>query len=75
MKLTITEKTAKPFVGDEGNEIEYYWYKGVREDGIAIRFGSTDGEHEMGKTVEINLEKTERIDKKGNVKIGYKETH
>jgi len=74
-KYEITEKKVKPFIGDEGEEIDYAWYKALREaDGVSIKFGSLDTSHDVGdKHLELNIEKTERLDKKGNTTFIYKE--
>lgn len=73
MLLKITAKKAKPFVGDEGEEVEYFWYTSIREgDGITIKFGSMRSDHEIGDVEEIDLEKTERItEKNGQRKINF----
>lgn len=59
--ITITKKTLKPFKGQEGKEIPYAWYKGVRQrDGVTVEFGSKNTEHAVGDFVEnISLEKSE----------------
>ena len=76
MKLKITGKTEKPFKGDEGDLIPYFWYKAVREeDGVTLQFGSKKGEHLVGDTLELELEKTEALDSKtGQLSYRYKET-
>jgi hypothetical protein len=62
MKLEITQKTNKPFIGSEGDPIDYFWYVGLREeDNVSIRFGSTDGSMEIGQKVDLILEKTEKL--------------
>jgi len=77
MILKITAKKEKPFIGDEGDEIIYFWYSGLREeDGATIKFGSLSGDYEVGSIVDILLEKSERIvDRKGKkiTKYVYKE--
>jgi len=69
MKLKITKVTERPFVGNEGKEISYYWYKGLREgDGVTINFGSKN-EFSLNDEVDLDLEKTELA----NGKFQYKE--
>lgn len=70
LKLAITEKKPKPFIGKDDQEYDYFWYKGDRqEDGVTIQFGSINGKYEVGQLVDVSLEKFERRDGK----IGYKE--
>lgn len=73
MIYKILEKKQKNFTSDNGDEIEYFWYKALRGDGVSLKFGSLNGDHEVEKEVDINLEKTEYIDKKGNLNFRYKE--
>lgn len=75
MKTTLEIKKAskKPFTTSEGEQMDYFWYRGLRKnDGVTIDFGSTQ-EYGVGDEVEIELEKGERIDKNGKTKITYKE--
>jgi len=59
-KIKILKRRASSFVKDDGEEMEYFWYKGVRErDSVTIEFGSKDGDHELDTTVDVTLEKTE----------------
>lgn len=70
IKLKITDKKEKPFIGDEGDEINYFWYTGVREDdGVSIKFGSMNPDYQVNETVDVNLEKTEKIKEKNGKKI------
>jgi len=69
LNLNITEKKAKPFAGNDGKEMDYFWYKGEKKDGLTISFGSIDGSHEIGDNVDVDLEKTE----KSNGGFVYKE--
>lgn len=71
MKLKIKDKKAKPFQGDDGETLEYFWYKAERsEDQVVIRFGSMNGAYEAGKEYDLpNVEKYEMEDGR----IGYKE--
>jgi len=74
MLLKIIEKKEKPFTGDSGEEISYFWYKAVREgDGITIKFGSMRDDHVLGDIEEVELEKSERIrkGKSGTSKIEF----
>lgn len=69
VEVLITKKTAKPFVGTDGDEVMYFWYRAERQsDQVSIDFGSMN-EYEEGEKVEVNLLKVERR----NGKIGYKE--
>jgi len=56
MKLTIVKKTEKSFVGEDGEERAYFWYIGKKQDGMAIRFGSSDGDHSVGDEEDYLLE-------------------
>lgn len=59
MKLVITKARDGGFTNEEGEKIEYHWYKALRgEDGATIEFGSVN-EYEVGDKLEIDLEKTE----------------
>jgi len=61
MKLKILSVKNKPFQGDDGSEIPYSWVKAEREsDGVTIEFGTKDDSHEVGETVELNIEKSEK---------------
>jgi len=73
MLLKITTKKSKPFTGDDGEERDYFWYAGLRqEDGVTIKFGSSNGEYKPGDEVELLLEKTEKvINRKGKNIIVY----
>lgn len=72
-KVEIKAKKEKPFVSNEGEQINYYWYtailKGGTKDGVTIQFGSPKGTYEKGDIIEINLERVEFA----NGKLGYKE--
>lgn len=57
-KLTITRVKSGAFKNDEDETIQYWWYKGLRTDGITVEFGSPN-EYEKGQEVEILLEKSE----------------
>lgn len=69
MKIKITKKTLKGFTGDDGEDREYFWYTGERENGLSLRFGSVNGEHEEGKTYDLTIEEYEQ----SNGRKGYKE--
>jgi len=60
MKIEIVKKNLKAFTGQDGQLRDYYWYTGKKEDGMAIRFGSTNGEYEAGETADILLEEFEQ---------------
>jgi len=49
MKIKITKKKDKPFTGNEGTTIPYFWYTGLLETGERIQFGSKEGRHELGE--------------------------
>lgn len=68
MKLHIIKKTEKPFKGDDGEQRDYYWYIGQKEDQTAIRFGSANGEHEEGETYDILLETYEQSNGRSGLK-------
>jgi len=67
-KLTIKKRKDGTFEGTDG-PVPYFWYKAVRDDGVTIEFGSTDGSHLEGESKELMIEKTERA----GGKFGYKE--
>jgi len=70
MKVKIIEGVSKPFKGDDNVERDYTWYKALRlSDGVTIRFGSMEADHELDTELDLNIEKYERRD--GT--IGYKE--
>jgi len=69
MKVKILKCTPKDFQGDDGEKREYFWYIGERENGNAVRFGSTNGEHEEGKQYDLTLEEYEQ----SNGRKGMKE--
>lgn len=73
MILEIKAKKEKSFIGDEGDEIQYFWYTALRrEDGVTIKFGSMRGDHKVGQVEEIELEKSEKVAvKNGNKKIVF----
>jgi len=67
--LTITRKRDGSFQGDGGETIPYTWYKALTADELTIEFGSKDSSHEVGQTLELEIEKFERT----GGRIGYKE--
>jgi len=70
MKLKIKSVENKPFTSGDGERVDYFWYRAVREDNeCTIQFGSREGEHPIGEVVDLDIEKTERADGK----FGYKE--
>lgn len=69
MKIEIVKKQEKSFTGRDGKPVDYYWYVGKKEDGTAVRFGSTNGEHEEGETKDLLLEEYEQT----NGNKGWKE--
>lgn len=70
MKLTIKNIKDGSFTGNEGNTVNYYWYKATKEDGFVVRFGSKN-EYEKDESINIDLE--EYTDSKG--RKGYKESY
>ena len=73
MQIKILSVKAKPFQTDDGQR-DYFWYRGERiEDGVTLQFGSKEGEHELGKVLDLNLEKTEGVDQRGKRVFRYKE--
>jgi len=69
-KVKILKRKDGSFTGDNGEQVEYYWYKGIRlADEVTIEFGSRNGDHEEGSEVAIDLEKYES----NSGKIKYKE--
>lgn len=69
MKVVITKKTDKPFKGEDGELVEYFWYSATTSDNLRLQFGSPNNKYEIGQEYEINIGKYE----KANGKIGYKE--
>jgi len=70
MKLKIKDIKPKPFTSDDGETINYYWYKAERlSDNVTFQFGSLNGEHAIGENLDLEIEKTEKADGK----FGYKE--
>lgn len=67
-QLQILTKKAKPFKGNEGDQIMYFWYDARRGDDVQIQFGSLR-EYEPGEEIKLSLIKTENS--KG--RIFYKE--
>lgn len=54
MKLKIVKKEPKPFTGDDGEDLAWFWYRAEKDNGFLVRFGSNQ-DHEIGQTVEIHL--------------------
>ena len=69
MKIKIVKKNEKGFTGQDGEHRDYYWYTGERDNGVAIRFGSTNGGHEEGETLDLLIEEYEQ----SNGRKGFKE--
>jgi len=75
MVVKITEMKARPFQTDEGEMLEYFWYKAIRlADQVSFQFGSMNGGHGVGEELDLEIEKTEAVNKKGEVVFRYKET-
>jgi len=74
MKYIITSKKEANFVSVQGDEIEYCFYKAVRSsDEVTIEFGSKHKEYIIGQEVDLMLEKTEALNKKGVPYFRYKQ--
>jgi len=59
-KLKVQKVRDGSFQGRDGEEVEYYWTKGLRvADGVTIEFGGKVKFIE-GEEIEITLEKTEQ---------------
>jgi len=60
-KFKIVSCRYKPFQGDGGEQVDYYWTKGVRlSDGVSIEWGGRkDHTAEIGQEVICNVEKRE----------------
>jgi len=72
MKLKILRVNAKPFSGQGGEEVAYYWTKAEMEDGTKIEFGTkNDYTDIIGETEEIEVEKQVF----SNGKKGFKEVY
>lgn len=71
MIVLITKVKARPFDGDDGEKIPYFWTKATRKsDGVTIEFGGrVDHTEDLDKELDLDIEKTERA----NGKFGYKE--
>lgn len=59
MTLKITEKKDGKFIGRDGNDVPYWWYKATGSDGITRRFGSKNGTLNIGSSYERDIEVTE----------------
>jgi len=59
MILTIAKRSEKEFTGKDGETRPYFWYVGKKADGLALRFGSSDGSHKVGDKKDFFLEEKE----------------
>jgi len=60
MKVKILKSKSKPFPGDQGNDIPYFWYDAVRLDTeTKFQFGSRDGGHDIGSEYDLEIYKSE----------------
>ena len=60
MKITILKRTEKSFEGNNGEDVQYAWYKARRHsDQVNFQFGSVDTSHEEGEDYDLNIEKRE----------------
>lgn len=58
-KIIIKKANKKPFQGEDGEFIDYFWYKGFRiKDGVTIDIGSIK-DHALDSEVSMDLEKIE----------------
>ncbi len=74
MKLRILSIGRKDFTTDEGDKIEYYRYVAERlSDESVIKFGSKNGGHGVGSTVDLALEKSEGVFPDGKPFTNWKE--
>ncbi len=72
MKLVIRKIKDGSFEGDNG-PITYYWYKAVKgDDGFILEFGSAE-KYDVDDKIDVDIERTEYTDKKGNLRFRYKE--
>lgn len=71
MKLKIKSTKDGSFEGESGM-VEYYYYRGENVNGELVEFGSTH-EYDKGQDVDVNLIRSEIIDKKGRNRIVLKE--
>jgi len=56
MIIKIHKVRSKPFKGEEGDMIPYFWYDGEKQDGLAINFGSKIAGHKVGTQVDVLLQ-------------------
>jgi len=64
MIVKILSKREKPFKGDDGKMIPWYWYKAERtSDALALEIGSSQS-YEESDEEEMELQKVERQDGK-----------
>jgi len=69
MIVIIKSVKTKPFKNDDGELMDYYWYKAERKsDEVTFTFGSLEGGH--NGECDLNIEKTEKNNGRGFV---YKE--
>jgi len=74
MKVKIVSVKKRPFTTDDGDLLDYYWYRAERlSDGVSFQFGSMDPDHEPGEELDLEIEKTEATNKKGQLVYRYKE--
>jgi len=70
MKLKIIKRKDGSFQGSDGEQVNYFWYDGIRlSDDTLIQFGSREGGHAEGETMDLEVVRYEKKD--GS--IGYKE--
>lgn len=60
MLIVLNDVKRSDFTGRTGETIEYYWYRGRKvKDGVNIRFGSRNGDHELKEEHDLPIEKFE----------------
>jgi len=61
MKYKIKDVKEKPFTGENGEKIPYFWYKAERiSDGVTLTFGSKNGNLDIGSETDLDIEKREK---------------
>jgi len=56
--------------------LDYFWYKAERaEDNVVFQFGSVKGTYEVGQDLDLQIEKSESLDRSGKKVLRYKESN
>jgi len=62
MRYKIKDVKEKPFTGEDGEKIPYFWYKAERiSDGVTLTIGSKNGDLKIGEEEDLDVEKREKI--------------